>query len=49
MVLKLGHFESRSKYPETFHMWCWRRLEMIILTDRVRCVESRGKGTACIL
>ena len=25
-----------QKHPESFEMWCWRRLEKISWTDRVR-------------
>jgi hypothetical protein len=25
-----------QKYLESFEMWCWRRMEKISLTDRVR-------------
>jgi hypothetical protein len=28
--------ESRSEVPESFAMWCWRRMEKISWTDRVR-------------
>jgi hypothetical protein len=28
--------KSRSEIPGSFSMWCWRRMEMISLTDRVR-------------
>ena len=27
------------KYPETFEMWCWRRMEKISWTDHVRIEE----------
>jgi hypothetical protein len=37
MVLKLGHFgKSIRNTRENFEMWCWRRMEGIIWTDRVR-------------
>jgi len=28
-----------QKYLESFEMWCWRRIEKIIWTDRVRNEE----------
>jgi hypothetical protein len=28
-----------QKYLESFEMWCWRRIEMIVWTDRVRNEE----------
>ena len=28
--------EIYQKYLESFEMWCWRRMEKIIWTDRVR-------------
>ena len=28
--------KSGSEIPGRFKMWCWRRMEMISLTDRVR-------------
>jgi hypothetical protein len=28
-----------QKYMKTFEMWCWRRMEKISWTDRVRNVE----------
>jgi hypothetical protein len=28
-----------QKYLESFEMWCWRRMEKIIWTDRVRNEE----------
>jgi hypothetical protein len=41
-MLKLGHFsERRSEVPEDFEMWCWRRMEKISWTDRVRKVLNR--------
>jgi hypothetical protein len=27
---------ANLKYLESFEMWCWRRMEKIIWTDRVR-------------
>jgi hypothetical protein len=29
-------------YLETFEMWCWRRMEKIILTDRVKSEVLQG-------
>jgi hypothetical protein len=31
--------EVDQKYLKSFEMWCWRRMEKIILTDRVRNEE----------
>jgi hypothetical protein len=31
--------KADQKYPESFEMWCWRRLEKISWTDRVRNEE----------
>jgi hypothetical protein len=31
--------ESRSEIPGRFEMWCWRRMEKIRWTDRVRNEE----------
>jgi hypothetical protein len=28
-----------QKYLESFDMWCWRRMEKIVWTDRVRNEE----------
>jgi hypothetical protein len=28
-----------QKYPESFEMWCWRRMDKISWTDRVRNEE----------
>jgi hypothetical protein len=40
MVLKLGTFRKVDKnYLEIFEMWCWRRMEEISWTDRVRNEE----------
>jgi hypothetical protein len=37
MVLKCGHFgKADQKYLESFGMCCWRRIEKISRTDRVR-------------
>ena len=36
MVLKIEHFNVDQKYPESFEMMCWRKLEKIRWTDRVR-------------
>jgi len=30
---------SRSETPESFEMWCWRRMEKISWTDHVRNEE----------
>jgi hypothetical protein len=30
---------ANQKYLESFEMWCWRRMEMIIWTDHVRNEE----------
>jgi hypothetical protein len=32
-------WKVNQKYLERFEMWCWRRMEKIILTDRVRNEE----------
>jgi hypothetical protein len=40
MVLQLGQLErSIINAWVSFEMWCWRRMEKIIWTDRVRNVE----------
>jgi hypothetical protein len=31
--------KADQKYLDSFEMWCWRRMEMINLTDRVRSEE----------
>jgi len=37
MVLKLGALrKADQKYLKSFEMWCWRRIEKISWTDRVR-------------
>jgi len=37
MVLKVGTVRrADQKYPESFEMWCWRRMQKISWTDRVR-------------
>jgi hypothetical protein len=37
MVRKLGTFRRvDQKYLGSFEMWCWRRMEKIIWTNRVR-------------
>jgi hypothetical protein len=37
MVLKLGTLRKLDqKYLEKFEMWCWRRVEKISWTDRVK-------------
>ena len=33
-----------QKYVESFEMWCWRRMEKIIWTDRVRNEEVLHKS-----
>ena len=40
-MLKLGHFGKliRNTYLDSFEMWCWRRMEKISWTDRVRNEE----------
>jgi hypothetical protein len=47
VVLKRGHFgKVDQKYLESFAMWCWRRMEKISWTDRVRSKElfTQGQG-----
>jgi hypothetical protein len=40
MALKLGQLGKEIKrYVESFEMWCWRRMERISWTDRVRNEE----------
>ena len=40
MVLKLGTlWKVHQKYLGSFEMWCWRRMEKISWTDRVRNTE----------
>jgi len=40
MVLKLGYFgKEMKKYLESFEMCCWRRMEKISRTYRVRNEE----------
>jgi hypothetical protein len=40
MVLKRGHFgkyvDQKYTYMESFEMWCWKMMEKISWTDRVR-------------
>jgi hypothetical protein len=37
MVLKLGTFRKEGrKYLESFEMWCWRMMEEISWTNRVK-------------
>ena len=55
MVLKLGQLRKVvEKYLESFEMWCWRRMEKISWTDRVRNEEvlldkeSRRRGISHI-
>jgi hypothetical protein len=40
-----------QKYVESFEMWCWRRMEKISWTDRVRndAGLERVKEDRCIL
>jgi hypothetical protein len=35
-----------DKYLESFEMWCWRRMEKIIRTDRVRKEEVLRRAKA---
>jgi hypothetical protein len=45
MVLKLGHFgRVDQKYMGSFEMWCWRKVEKISCTDRVRNKVLQSKG-----
>jgi hypothetical protein len=46
MVLKIGRFENRSDITGKFR-WCWRRMEKIIWTDRVRMKKcyKRSQGS----
>jgi hypothetical protein len=40
MVLKLGTLQKvDQKNLESFEMWCWKRMEKISWTDRVRNEE----------
>jgi hypothetical protein len=40
MVLKLGRFGQQIRNTwKFFEMWCWRRMEKIILIDNVRNEE----------
>jgi len=52
MVMKLGHFGNKIKYLESFEILCWRRMERINWTDRVKkyevITESRRQGTSYI-
>ena len=32
-----------QKYMESFEMWCWRRMEKVSWTDRVRNEEESQK------
>jgi hypothetical protein len=36
-----------QKYVGSFEMWCWRSVEVMICTERVK--ESRRKGTFSLL
>jgi hypothetical protein len=38
-VAKMAPRKEDQKYLESFDMWCWRRIEKIIWTDRVRNEE----------
>jgi hypothetical protein len=52
VVLKLGHFGSRSGITESFEMWWWRRMEMISWMGGVKneeVLESRRKGISCTI
>jgi len=45
MVLKLGHFGKKIKYLGSFEICCWRRMERISWTDRVKneeILQSQG-------
>jgi hypothetical protein len=35
-----------QKYRERFKMRCWRRMEMIMWTEKLSIAESRRKGTS---
>jgi hypothetical protein len=35
-----------QKYPESFEMWCWRRIEKISWTDRVKMKYRAQSKTA---
>jgi len=53
MVLIPGYFRKNDqKYPKSFEMKCWRRMEKISWTNCVkndkRSLESRGIGTSYI-
>jgi len=39
LVQKFDTSEIGRKYLESFEIWCWRRMEKISLTDRVRNEE----------
>jgi hypothetical protein len=50
MALKAGLLKVDQTYLESFEKWCWRRIEKISLTDRVRNEEAlhnvkEGKNT----
>jgi hypothetical protein len=41
MVLRTGHFgEWNKKFLESFEMWCWRKMEKISWTERVKNEEE---------
>jgi hypothetical protein len=47
----LDTLESRSELPESYEMWCWRRMEDISCTDRINnkyYKESRRKVASYI-
>jgi hypothetical protein len=45
-LIKLMYMSSKGdqKYLGTFEMWCWRRMEKISWTDRVRNEEVLDRG-----
>jgi hypothetical protein len=44
MVLKFGHFGKHQKCFESFEMERWRRMEKIILADRVLCKVKKERN-----
>jgi len=46
--MKLDTSESNHKYPESFAMWYWRRMEKISQTDNMKNEEVLHKVTSCI-
>jgi hypothetical protein len=40
--------EVNQKYLGSFEMWCWRRMEKISWTYRVRNEEARRRGKSSI-